>query len=224
MKEKIAKELLKKVKKDYSSISEDFDKTRRHEWKEFEIFLKYIKTGQHLVDLGCGNGRFHEFINKHKKVRYTGIDNNSLLLNKANKAFPKTSFIKGDLLKIPIQNAKIDTVVSIAAFHHIPSIKLKEKAINEIARILKKGGILIITAWNLFQPKYKKYIWQARLKSILSFGKYDMRDTFIPWGKTGVKRYYYAFKFEELKKLLEKKFEILEEYKGNNLVFICRKK
>lgn len=224
MNEKTTKFLLEKVKKDYSNISDDFNKTRKHSWKEFEGFLKYIKNDQKIVDLGCGNGRFYEFIKKHKKIQYTGIDNNSPLLTKAKKTYSEASFIKGDLLKIPIQNGKIDTVISIASFHHIPSIKLKEKAINEIYRILKNKGILIITVWNLFQKKYKRYIWQARIKHILSFGKYDSLDTFIPWGKTEVKRYYYAFKFKELKKLLEKKFKILEGYKGNNLVFICRKK
>lgn len=224
MNEKTAKFLLKKVIKDYSNISDSFDKTRKHSWKEFETFLKYIKTGQRIVDLGCGNGRFYEFINKHKKIKYIGIDNATPLLKKAKKSFPEITFIKGDLLKIPIENKKIDVALSIASFHHIPSKKLKDKAINEICRILKNKGILIITAWNLFQPKYEKYIWQAYLKHILSFGKYDSRDTFIPWEKSGVKRYYYAFKFEELKKLLEKKFEILEKHKGNNFVFICRKK
>jgi hypothetical protein len=91
-------------------------------------------------------------------------------------------------------------------------------------RILKEKGTLIITVWNLFQPKYKKYIWKSRLRHILSFGKYDSRDTFIPWGKTGVNRYYYAFKPKEFIKLVDNKFEIIKEIKGNNLIYICRKK
>ncbi len=224
MNEKTAKFLLKKVIKDYSDISDSFDKTRKHSWKEFETFLKYIKNRQCLADLGCGNGRFYEFINKHKKIKYIGIDNATPLLKKAKKSFPKITFIKGDLLKIAIENKKIDVALSIASFHHIPSKRLKDKAINEIYKILKAKGILIITVWNLFQRKYKKYIWKARLKSLLSFGKYDFRDTLIPWSKSRVERYYYAFKPKELKKILEKNnFKILEEKVGNNIMFICQK-
>ena len=99
-----------------------------------------------------------------------------------------------------------------------------QKAFKEIYRILKPNGLLLITAWNLFQPKYKKFIWQSRLKSVLSFGKYDPRDTFIPWGKSGVKRYYYAFTLPEIKTLLlNSGLKILEENVGNNFTFVCQK-
>lgn len=224
MNRKTAKKILQKVKKDYNKIASEFDQTRKRDWEEFEKLLPYLKDNQKMVDLGCGNGRFFRFLKKHKKIKYTGIDISENLLKEAKKAFPKAKFISGDLLDIPIKE-KVDTVVSIASLHHIPSKKLRQKAVKEMGGILKKDGILMIMVWNLFQPKYKKYIWKARIKSLLSLGKYDMRDTFIPWGKTGVDRYYYAFESEELKNLLIRNgFEVLEEKTGNNLSFICKKK
>jgi ubiquinone/menaquinone biosynthesis C-methylase UbiE len=225
MNEETAQKLLKKVLEDYNNISEDFDKTRKNSWEEFETFIPYIKPNQKLADLGCGNGRFYKFIKKHCQISYTGIDNNSPLLQKAQESYPEAKFIKGDLLKIPLKNDSQDIAIAIASLHHIPSNKYRTKAIKEIHRILKKNGILILTVWNLFQPKYKKYIWKSRIRHLLSFGKYDSRDVFIPWGKSGVDRYYYAFKQKELEKLLEKnKFEIIKETKENNLIFICKKK
>ncbi len=219
-----AKKLLKKVSKDYEKISEEFDKTRNLPWEEFEEFLRVIKNNQSLLDLGCGNGRFYEFIKDKRKVNYLGLDNSKSLLVKAKKEHPEAKFIKGNLLNIPSKK-KFDVIVSIASFHHIPSKKLRKKVLIEIQKKLKKNGIFILSVWNLFQPKYKKYVWKSRIKSILSLKKYDFRDTFIPWGKTGIKRYYFAFKQNELRKLLtENNFEILKESKNNNLVFICRKK
>jgi ubiquinone/menaquinone biosynthesis C-methylase UbiE len=61
MKDKIAKEMMTKVMKDYDKIAEEFDNTRNHSWKEFEIFLKYIEIVDNIADLGCGNGRLFEF-------------------------------------------------------------------------------------------------------------------------------------------------------------------
>ena len=212
MNQKTAKNLLEKIIADYNDISEDFDKTRKNEWKEFEQFLEFIQRNQTIADLGCGNGRFYKFLKKSKlNIDYVGVDNNTSLLEKAQKSFPNVKFVKGDLLTLPIQDNHIDTAIAIASLHHIPSTKLREKAISEMFRILKKDGILIITVWNLFQSKYKKYIWKSRLRHILSFGKYDWHDTFIPWGHSGVKRYYYAFKQKELRKLLKKNFEIIRE-------------
>ncbi|MFH1218676.1 MAG: class I SAM-dependent methyltransferase [Candidatus Peregrinibacteria bacterium] len=222
MHKKTAKKLLKKVKQDYSQISDEFDKTRQTNWKEFEIFLPYIKNSQKVADLGCGNGRLYKFLKKHTKINYIGIDNSAQLLNKAKKAFPKAKFINANLTLLP--NIKVDLCLAIASLHHIPSKPLRQKAIKQFHKILKKNGTLIITVWNLFQPKYKKYIWKSRIRHILSLGKYDARDTFIPWGKTKVKRYYYAFKPKELRKLLQNKFEILKEEKSNNFTLICRKK
>jgi len=224
MRNKTAKELLAKVKKDYSKISTEFNITRKRDWKEFLTILPFIKNKETLVDLGCGNGRFTEFLKNHKKhVNYIGIDNNKELLGKAKENFG-AKFQEGDLLKTGLPSNSVDHIISIAAFHHIPSKKLRIKSLREINRTLKQNGTFSLTVWNLFQPKYKKYIWRSRLKHILSFGKYDSRDTFIPWGKTGVKRYYYAFTKNEIKNLLEKNgFTIVKEKIGRNFLLICKK-
>lgn len=216
MNEIAAKKLLKKVVEDYNSIADSFDKTRKNQWKEFKILLPYIKTGSNFADIGCGNGRFLKFLNKHKKVNYIGIDNSNKLLEKAKNENPKAKFLLGDMLDIPLDDDTQDIVGSIAAFHHIPSMKLRKIAISEFSRILKKNGILLLTVWNLYQKKYEKYVGKNP--------KYGNQDSFIPWDKSGINRYYYAFKLDELKKLLGEKFEIIQYHKGNNFVFICKKK
>lgn len=225
MKEKTAKKIMKGLVETYDAISSEFDQTRKSDWKEFKQFLKYIKKDSTLADIGCGNGRFLEFLKTSKlNTKYTGIDRSKELLKKARKQNPNANFIEGDLLDLPLPNGKTDMAVLIASLHHIPSKKLRTKAIHELQRILKKDGIAIVTTWNLFQPKYKKYIWHSRIRSILSLGKYDLRDTFIPWGKEKKQRYYYAFTQKELRNLLKKDFQIIEESKGNNIVMICKKK
>lgn len=224
MNENTAKKLLKKVQKGYNSIADDFDQTRKMKWPEFEIFLPYIKKDDKLSDIGCGNGRLLAYLKEKRKVEYTGIDNSSELLEHAKKQHKEANFMIGDMLSLPIKDNTFDTTVSIAALHHIPSKKLREKAVKELGRITKKNGTLIITCWNLFQAKYKKYIWKSRIKSILSLGKYDMRDTFIPWAKSGTNRYYYAFKESELEDLLTKNhLEIIKKQTGRNFLFICKK-
>lgn len=225
MHEKLTKKLLEKVKDDYNSISHEFNQTRKPEWKEFEGFKKYLRENAHIADIGCGNGRLYSFLEKNlKNFQYTGIDNSKNLIEKAKANFSDTTFVLGDLLKIPLTSNSQDIVFCIAAFHHLPSKKLRIQALNEIHRILKKNGTIIISNWNLFQPKYKKYIWKARLKSLFTLGHYAPRDTFIPWSTSGINRYYYAFKPAELRTLLTQAgFEILEETTERNILMICKK-
>lgn len=209
---------------DYTPIASEFSATRQHAWKEFELLLPYLKNRQHILDLGCGNGRLFKFLQKHKKINYLGVDNNEDLLKIAKKENPEAKFQKGDLAKIPVKSGEIDILASIASFHHLPTKELRKKSLGEMRRVLKTNGILFLTVWNLFQPKYKKYIWKSRLRSLLSFGKKDSRGTLIPWSNSGIKRYYHAFTPREIEKLLNNSgFEIIYKEKGNNLVYLCQK-
>jgi len=225
MRTKTAKAILTNVKKIYNDISEEFSKTRQNIWDEFKVFNDYIKHGDSIADIGCGNGRFFKFISKTKRVTYTGIDNSKKLINIAAKTFKTPKFIEGDILKIPLKTNSKNVTVSIAVLHHIPSKALREKAVKELARITKKKGKLLLTVWNLKeQKKYKTQVRKAFLRWMATLGKYEKRGLQIPWGKEKTPRYYYAFTQKELEKLLDPFFEIIHKRKGKNLIYICEKK
>jgi SAM-dependent methyltransferase len=232
MKEKTAKELLKKVEEDYSKIAQEFDQTRKWLWPEFDFFKKYIKQGQTILDFGCGNGRLYELF---ENINYIGIDNNKKFIEIAQKNYPSAKFVLGNLIELS-STYQADLIFSIAAFHHIPSTPLRKKSIQLLKQNLKHDGVMILTVWNLFQKKYIKYILKAIINFILKLGKYDWNDSFIPWGKSGVERYYHAFTPNELKKLFKNNgLEILEMFytkkgkkvsflKSHNICLLCRKK
>lgn len=235
MKQDTAKKLLKKVHKDYMQIAEDFSQTRKWLWPEFDFFRKYINKGDSILDLGCGNGRFYPFVKKIKNISYIGIDNNETLIDYAQKNYTSTKFVVGDLLNIPYYD-QADILFSIASFHHIPSSKLRNKSAQELNRVLKKNGFAIITVWNLFQKRYRKHVIKSLFNFIVHFGKYDWNDTFIPWSKTGVDRYYHAFTPGELKKIFKKNgFDIVDMFytqkgkktsffKSHNICLVCKKR
>lgn len=221
MRQKIAAKLLEKVKLDYDEIAADFSMTRQHAWKEFELFEPYIKPNTSIADIGCGNGRLIRELKYDEK--YTGVDVSQNLLDQAKKLFPHHTFLLGSLLQIPIPDNSIDTTFAIASLHHIPSDELREKAIDELYRITKPGGYVVITVWNLWQKKYWKSILKATLKKAI-YGPYDINDLFIPW-QNKVYRYYHAFFKPELKRLLSPKFRIikLETTASHNFLAICQK-
>jgi len=206
MNKKIAEKIRHDVKEVYELIADEFDVTRKTEWPEFKDFLKYIGNKTKVLDLGCGNGRFYDLL-KSKKIDYLGIDNSSSMINRAKMNFPDAEFRLGDMVDLDLPNNSFDVVLSIASLHHIPSKHLRRKTASEMNRVLKKGGVLILTVWNLFQIKYLPYFFKSIISFFLHLGfKYGWNDLWLRWGNNPLKRYYHAFL----------PFELLRYFKNNN--------
>jgi tRNA (uracil-5-)-methyltransferase TRM9 len=231
MRDKLAQKLLRKVKDSYNVIANEFSDTRHQIWDDFRFFNKYLGDQSDIIDLGCGNGRLLKYLYQqylNNNFKYIGIDNSEKLLLKAHHLHPEAIFVCGDQLDLPIADRKADLIFDIAAFHHLPSKKLRLKALKEMKRVLKAEGVVIITVWNLWQKKYFNCILKAFLRYLISFGNYHFNDFFVPWknstGKTISKRYYHAFFPLELIRLVKKSgLEIVETFsskKGKKTSFL----
>ena len=198
--------LLKKVPSDYNQVSKTFSNSRNKPWAEFDLYSNSCFEGANVLDMGCGNGRLY-FSLKSKGVNYIGLDNSVGLLDQAenNLINEDVDLIIGDFTNIPLKDSSLDRIFAVASFHHLPGKDKRLDALNEMQRVLKKDGVLFISVWNLFQPKYLKEV----LKSLLRLHKFDFGDTFIKLG--GVKRYYHAFTTFEFKSLIKKSnFELVQ--------------
>lgn len=214
MKDSTASELLHKVKMDYAEIANDFDMTRKGNWKDFEVFDPYLEKGMKVLDIGCGNWRLKDYFGD--KVEYFGCDNNEKFIEIANER--GDHFKVGDFLDLPYPDNHFDLVVSVAAFHHIPSVKLRKKALKEVKRVMKNDATSVFLVWNLWQKKYLKVIFRSCLRFIATSGKYSLCDFFVPWGKK-VKRYYHAFTKRELRRLFKSEVGLTKSRKNFYIVF-----
>ncbi len=201
MKESYAKYLLEKTKKDYNLIASDFSITRKNEWKELEFLRDFIKEGEKVLDIGCGNGRLLKIL--HKNINYFGIDFSENLIKIAKQKYPQFNFLVADALNLPFKDNFFDKVISIAVLHHIPSKKFRLLFLKEAKRVLKNEGELILTVWNLRQQsKYIPLILKNNLLKIFGLTKLDFFDIMIPWNKK-INRYYHCFSKRELNNLVE---------------------
>ena len=224
--------LLEEIKNSYNKISDNFNITRKYNWDEFDNFKKYILESKNkkikILDVGCGNGRLIKFLDElNINYEYFGIDNSISQIKNAIKNFDNKKnikFLEADILNIPFNNNEFDYIFCIATFHHLPSNENKNNALREMRRVLKEGGIIFMTNWNLFQKKY--------IASTIKYLKHD----FIPWknndGKVLANRHYYAFTKKELENIfIKNNFEILENnfsenknfYKAKNIISILKK-
>lgn len=92
-----------------------------------------------LLDLGCGQMPYREFIiEKSKITEYVGVDlENGFEYNETSKP----DFL-WDGIKLPFHNSEFDTVILTEVLEHVtdPFITLKEAH-----RVLRKGGLLFFT-------------------------------------------------------------------------------
>ena len=131
----------------YSKIAEKYDKNQfRTSEIRFDYDLKdYIENNRqseyNVLDLSCGTGLYLEKqINYFGEVNihWNGLDLSDQMLKKANEKVTNVKFINADVEDMPYQSEVFDFISNNYAFHHYIN---KGQALNEIYRILKKGGI-----------------------------------------------------------------------------------
>lgn len=222
MRKELAQRILKQTEKNYRKIALEFSASRPFVWQELKSLAKYAEREDSVLDLGCGNGRLFDLF-LGRKIKYLGIDIAPELIESAKRRTKDfgpdqldcPDFEVGDACAIPAEDQSFNAIYSVALFHHLPSKEIRNKALKECKRVLRPGGYLIVTAWNLWRPKL---LWKYRLWPVLLGWRpwgMDWKDVFIPWKLKGEKvlRYHHLFTLKELKKLVENNgFEILQAY------------
>jgi tRNA (uracil-5-)-methyltransferase TRM9 len=225
---KYARYLYKKTLRDYSLIAKDFSRTREQIWPELKfLFHKYLIPGDKVLDLGCGNGRYFPLFDE-RKTHYWGVDNCPQLIEIAKQKHPKAKFQIEDALKTSFPNNFFDKVFTIAVFHQIPSQDLRARFLKETKRILKPGGIVILTVWSFYRKEQWALLLKYTILKILRKSKLDFKDIFVPWQKE-LQRYYHWFSEKELTSLIKKagfKIEssgIIKAEKRRNIFVVAEK-
>ncbi len=230
MKTEDSNKILSETEAGYDQMAEKFSGTRNFFWSDLEFIKDHVKEGDKVLDFGCGNGRLLEIL-KDKNMSYAGVDVSRKLIDLAKEKYPDFA---GNFTKIsgsdslPFPDDFFNKVVSIAVFHHFPKKYAKEMA-KELYRVMKKDGILIVTAWNLWQPKYRKYIFQNIMRKIFGKSDLDFFDCEIPFKDNSGEifyRFHRAYDEKELAKLFFKagfKIEKTSIVNGRNIIWIAKK-
>ena len=105
--------------------------------------FKNSKDPLHVLEVGCGAGRFTEILLKFPSIRLTSIDLSSAVEANA-KNFPQNSYhriIQTDLLELPFELMKFDIVICLGVIQHTPK---PENSIKKLYEQVKPGGDLVI--------------------------------------------------------------------------------
>lgn len=151
------------VRKVYEEISDHFSETRHTPWPNIVEFCKTFKTGQILIDIGCGNGKYFGKHAENVSLLEIGIDASAHLAEECSKR--GFEVLNGDCLNLPFRSGIADGVLCIAVIHHLATHERRRRAIQEIARVLCKGGRALIYVWARNQQVHQEmstYLKQNR--------------------------------------------------------------
>lgn len=112
-----------------------------------EFLVKGVKEGDLLLEVGCGSGILIPSL--PREVVYTGVDSSAYALKQAMARFPSTSFVEASSDNLPFGSNTFSYVVSVFALEHFPRPK---ESLDEMVRVLKPGGCLLLLAPNLEFP------------------------------------------------------------------------
>jgi ubiquinone/menaquinone biosynthesis C-methylase UbiE len=100
-----------------------------------------------LVDLGCGTGRFLDFVKQvWPRLPVVGVDLSEAYIGHARrhlKRWARVNFVVANAEAIPLPDASTDAVTSIFTLHELPP-EVRRSVIREAARVLRPGGRLIL--------------------------------------------------------------------------------
>lgn len=164
----------KRVAEHYNRISRYYDGLgfsflkRLFEFRLYVEMRNYLESGDAVLDIACGSGNMSfELATKFQRVY--GIDISKGMLNRAKlkmkTAEAKNSrigFIYGDGETLPFKDNSFDAVTCILAIEHFPDT---ERAISEMKRVLKDGGILVFNLLEMRDGVLTK-IFKRRLQSL----------------------------------------------------------
>ncbi|KVH98582.1 tRNA (carboxymethyluridine(34)-5-O)-methyltransferase [Cynara cardunculus var. scolymus] len=136
----------KYVHRVYDAIAPHFSATRFAKWPKVSAFLNNLPSGSVILDAGCGNGKY---LGLNPDCVFIGCDISAPLIQICNDRGHEV--LVADAVNLPYRTGYGDAAISIAVLHHLSTEHRRKKAIDELVRIVKKGGHILITVWAVEQ-------------------------------------------------------------------------
>lgn len=160
----------------YDAIATQWHHTRGRRgvlWPGATQFLKALPAGSVVADVGCGDGKYFPAIWEAGSF-VIGTDISLPLLRTAfgtgylEEAFtPDTRRVSdhrhhlqnrpavavADCMHVPLRTSSCDAAICIAVLHHLSTFERRKRCIEELARIVKPGGLINVQAWAMEQEE-----------------------------------------------------------------------
>jgi ubiquinone/menaquinone biosynthesis C-methylase UbiE/cytosine/adenosine deaminase-related metal-dependent hydrolase len=100
-------------------------------------------NGLHVLDAGCGTGRWLQALAPHQPASLVGVDASPEMLQRASaKLRAKATLLLGSCTALPVQNASADLVLASFVLSYLEGV---EAFARELYRVTRPGGTVFLT-------------------------------------------------------------------------------
>jgi SAM-dependent methyltransferase len=164
-----------------------------------------LRQGARVLDVGCGTG-FNVRRLRDRGFSVVGLEPSPTMRERAQRDNPDSEILDGDIERLPFDDATFDFVLAIEVIRYLDG---PDRALSEIRRVLKPGGLAIVTAaprWSLngyallnvvtsrvqlhnFTKVKHSFMTERGARRAMEragFGSFDVRGVFLgPWQALG---------------------------------------
>jgi ubiquinone/menaquinone biosynthesis C-methylase UbiE len=131
----------------HSKASRFFNARKR----EVEALLADAATGSKILEVGCGPGLMVDYF-LERRADYYGVDLSSEMVAECRTRFDglaSVHFCVGDVQRLEFSDSSFDIVLCLGALEYVA---VESQAVGEMARVLKPGGTVILSAITKWSP------------------------------------------------------------------------
>ncbi|MEK6872177.1 MAG: class I SAM-dependent methyltransferase [Nanoarchaeota archaeon] len=183
---------------------------------EKKFLHKYITKNALVLEVGCGDGRsVKDLLDITQNI--TAIDHDQKAVDDASnnfKEYPSIKIIWADAMNIPLKNKMFDFVLCLTTFANFGDNKYK--ILEEMKRVLKKDGTIIISVFSedAFKERMKVYKRLSSIKKII-----DHRTVIFDGKSENIVSE--QFSKEELKEIFQKVNLKIDDIQKSGIGYIC---
>lgn len=120
---------------------------------EIDEITKWLDDGDQVLDVGCANGYSSARYASRRSINIRGVDYipemielaRSRIANGADRPKGRIEFAVGDVTKLDEPSASYDKVIVVRVLINLGSWARQLSGLNECIRVLKPGGLLLLS-------------------------------------------------------------------------------
>ena len=122
----------------------------RHDYKYALAEIERIRPDR-LIDIGCGPGAFLSLVQKRfPDIQLNALDLSEEMVKETRSRLSATAIVTaGDAEHMPLEDHQYQAVTCNMSIHHYPH---PQDAVNEMHRILRPGGYLLLNDMDCVLP------------------------------------------------------------------------
>ena len=130
-----------------------------------------------ICDLGCGPGQIARYLHR-QGVNTLGVDLSPRMVAEAQRLNPEIPFHQGDMLSLPDEDNYWGGIAAFYCIVHIPRAQLVD-ALREMKRVLKPGGVLLLTFHIGEEIKHLDEWWEKPVNLNFAFYQPDEMEAWL---------------------------------------------